>query len=564
MKFNEYQYQRPEIEKIKEDAHIILDEFSSAQSIEEQRALIDQINAIRRHTSSMAVLCSIRHTMNTEDAFYESENQYWDENNPYFEELNVQFYQAILSSPFLEELKTQLPETFFKIAEYTLRSFDPIIITDLQEENKLSTQYTKIIASAQIEFDGKIYTLPQLTPFTLSTDRTLRQRALAAKIGFLEENEQTLDEIYDKLVQVRHQIAQKLGYTNFIELGYIRMMRLDYDANMVANFRKQVLSDIVPVANKLYQRQAQRLGLDQLYHYDLKFEFNSGNATPVGDPDFIVEQGKIMYSQLSLETKEFFEHMIEHELMDLVAKKGKAGGGYCTFIADYQSPFIFSNFNGTAGDIDVLTHEAGHAFQVYRSRNIKIPECIFPTMESAEIHSMSMEFFTWPWMENFFHDQAQKYRFAHLSDAIKFIPYGVCVDHFQHEIYAKPHLSPAERKTLWRKLEKLYCPHINYQDSPMLEKGTYWFQQGHIFQVPFYYIDYTLAQICALQFFDRIQRNDESAWKDYLHLCDLGGLKSFTELLKEAHLQSPFEEGCVSSIIKTIDTWLENVDDRLL
>jgi M3 family oligoendopeptidase len=564
MKFNDYVYLRPDFASDQSNLKDLTAKLASAPSAKAQLELIDEINRLRNHISTMGILSSIRHTVDTEDSFYAAENDYWDNQRPLYEELTVEFYKVLIASPYKDELVKELPETFFKIADYALKSFDPAVIEEMQEENKLASQYGKLLASAQIEFDGKTYTLSQLTPLTLNVDRNLRKRAIDAKTGFLQEHEAEIDEIYDKLVKLRTQIAHKLGYPSFTELGYIRMQRLDYDAGMVANFRKQVLEDIVPVANKLYARQLTRLGLDKLAYFDTKFEFFDGNATPIGTPAEIVQAGIEMYHELSPETGEFIDFMTSRELLDLVAKKGKEGGGYCTFIPDYQSPFIFSNFNGTAGDVDVLTHEAGHAFQSYQSRWIQIPECAWPTLESCEIHSMSMEFIAWPWMEKFFGDAAQKYRYSHLSDAIKFLPYGVLVDHFQHEIYARPDMTPQERKATWRNLEKMYLPHQDYTGNAFLENGAFWFQQGHIFSSPFYYIDYTLAQICALQFFKRTQINDPKTWPDYLHLCQLGGTKSFVSLVKEAHLISPFENGCVKSVVNEVDAWLGAIDDTKL
>ena len=306
----------------------------------------------------------------------------------------------------------------------TLKTFSPEVISDMQEENKLYSEYTKLVASAKIPFEGEERNLSQLTPFMTSKDREMRKKANNAKYAFFAENEEKFDEIYDKLVKVRTRIAKKLGYENFVELGYARMNRSDYDAKMVANFRKQVLDYIVPVATELRERQRVRLGLDSLKYYDETLSFKSGNAKPKGDSNWILNNAKKMYSELSPETKEYFEFMTENELMDLVSKKGKAGGGYCTYISKYNAPFIFSNFNGTSGDINVLTHEAGHAFQAYMSRNFEIPEYNFATSEACEIHSMSMEFFTWPWMQLFFFDDADKYKFTHLSEALLFIPYG--------------------------------------------------------------------------------------------------------------------------------------------
>ncbi len=387
---------------------------------------------------------------------------------------------------------------------------------------------------------------------------------MEAKYGFFKEKEADLDRIYDELVKVRTKIAKKLGYKNFVELAYARMKRADYDAEMVKGFRKQVLENIVPEATALRERQRKRLGLDKLYFYDEALAFNSGNAIPKGNPEWIIENGAKMYSELSPETEEFFNFMVDNELMDLVNKKGKAGGGYCTYIADYRSPFIFSNFNGTSGDIDVLTHEAGHAFQVYSSRDYELPEYHFPTFEACEIHSMSMEFFTWPWMDLFFKEDTEKYKFNHLMSALTFIPYGVTVDEFQHEVYENPDMTPAERKAKWRKIEKKYLPHRDYDGNDYLERGGFWYQQGHIFGTPFYYIDYTLAQICSLQFWKKSRENRDAAWNDYLTLCKAGGSRSFLELVELANLISPFKDGCIHSVMGPIKEYLDSVEDSKL
>ncbi len=392
----------------------------------------------------------------------------------------------------------------------------------------------------------------------------MRKRASEAKFGFLAENEEELDRIYDELVKVRTEIAHELGYKNFVELGYNRMMRTDYNAEMVENFRGQVKDFIVPIATKLKARQQERIGVEQLKYYDEGFNYQTGNATPKGSPEWIIENGQKMYEDLSKETGEFFKYMQETNLMDLVAKKGKAGGGYCTFIQKYKAPFIFSNFNGTSGDIDVLTHEAGHAFQVYSSRNFEIPEYNWPTYEACEIHSMSMEFFTWPWMDLFFKEDTDKYKFSHLSDALLFLPYGVSVDEFQHWVYENPTASAEERKLKWREIEKKYLPHKDYDGNDYLENGGFWQRQGHIYNSPFYYIDYTLAQICAFQFWKRSRENHEEAWADYVNLCKLGGSMSFTKLVDAANLISPFKEGCVESVVGEIEAWLNTVEDKEL
>ena len=484
--------------------------------------------------------------------------------SPLYEELNSLFYKEVVNSKFKDEIEYDFGKQFVSIAEYSLKGFSSEIISDLQEENKLCSRYTKLLASAKINFEGKERNLSELGKYMLSKDREIRVKASKAYYGYFEENEKKFDDVFDKLVKIRDKIAKKLNFNNFVELGYIRMMRTDYNADMVKNFRKQVLEYIVPVASDLYKRQANRLNLDKLTYVDENFEFLSGNATPKGSPEYIIENGKKMYSELSKETGEFFDFMLENELMDLVTKKSKASGGYCTYIPDYKSPFIFSNFNQTSDDIDVLTHEAGHAFQLYMSTWIDMLEINFPTYESCEIHSMSMEFITWPWMELFFKEESDKYKFTHLSSAIKFIPYGIVVDEFQHYIYENPSMSKEERKKIWRDLEKKYLPHKNYKGCDILEKGCWWFKQGHIFKNPFYYIDYTLAQICSLQFWKKMREDKVKGWDDYINICKVGGTKSFLEIVEIGNLKSPFKDGCVESVINTIKEYLDSIDDTKL
>ena len=564
MKFSEFKYERPNYEKYKEVFIELIKNIHDSSTYKEQKKYIENINKLRNNIETMQTICSIRNSINTEDEFYDTEKNYWDEYLPFYEELNSLFYKEIVNSKFKKDLELDYGKQFISICDYSLKVFSSNIINDLQEENKLCSEYTKLLASANIDFEGKIRNLSGLSPFMLSEDRNIRIKASKAYYNFFEENEDKFDDLFDKLVKVRTDIAKKLKFNSFVEVGYIRMMRTDYNANMVSKFRKQVLDYIVPVASELYKRQENRLGIDKLTYIDENFEFLTGNATPKGSLEDIIENAKKMYGELSKETKEFFDFMLNNNLMDLVTKKGKAAGGYCTYIPNYKSPFIFSNFNKTSDDIDVLTHEAGHAFQLYMSTWIDMPEINFPTYETCEVHSMSMEFITWPWMELFFKEESDKYKFSHLSSAIKFIPYGIVVDEFQHHIYENPNMSKEDRKKVWRDLEKKYLPHKDYEDCDILERGCWWFKQGHIFKNPFYYIDYTLAQICSLQFWKRMREDFDKGWNDYINICKVGGTKSFLEVIEIGNLKSPFEDGCVKSVIGTIKKYLDSIEDTKL
>ncbi|WP_332646479.1 M3 family oligoendopeptidase [Lysinibacillus sp. 54212] len=562
--FKDYEYKRPNVEEMKQKVRELIALFKGATSVGVQSEIIEKINTFRNDFSTQANLVYIRASIDTNDSFYQAERDYLDDASPEVEEIVTEYYQALISSPFREQLEGKWGTQLFALAENQIKGFSPEVIGLMQQENKLVSEYTKLVASAQIEFDGKTLTLAQLGPYGESTDRSVRKAARETSANFYRENIEKFDSIFDELVKIRHQIATTLGYKNYAELGYVHMDRIDYNAEMVANFREQVRTFIVPLVSKLYERQAKRIGVDDFKFCDEGLSFLTGNAKPQGDADWIVANGKKMYEELSPETGEFFNYMLDHDLMDLVAKKGKEAGGYCTFIENYDSPYIFSNFNGTSGDIDVLTHEAGHAYQVYASRNIGIPEYLWPTYESCEIHSMSMEFFTWPWMELFFKDQTEKYKFDHLSGGLIFLPYGVAVDEFQHVVYENPEMTPAERRQAWKEIEAKYLPHRDYDGHAYLESGGFWQRQTHIYASPFYYIDYTLAQICAFQFWKRSREDFEGAWKDYVHLCSLGGSQAFTGLVREAGLISPFEEGCVESVIGTIESYLNSIDDTKL
>jgi M3 family oligoendopeptidase len=564
MRFEDFSYTRPNVDEVEQKFMAALERFEAAGTAGEQEKAIQEINDIRNHLSSDFNLVYIRHSIDTNDEFYKEEQDFLDEIEPLTKSWDTKFYKALVKSPFRTELEAKWGTQLFALAECELKTFDDSIIEDLQLENKLSTKYSKLVASAKIVFNGEELTLAQLDPFTESEDREVRKQASEAKFGFFQDNQEEFDEIFDQLVKVRTKMAKKLGYENFVELGYARMTRTDYNAEMVAKFRDQVKESIVPLVGKLAERQQERIGVDALKYYDEGFKFKSGNAKPKGTPEWIIENGKQMYEELSEETKEFFQFMIDKNLMDLVAKKGKEAGGYCTYIPTYKTPYIFSNFNGTSGDIDVLTHEAGHAFQVYMSREFDVPEYNWPTYEACEIHSMSMEFFTWPWMKLFFKEDTEKYKFSHLSGAISFLPYGVAVDEFQHFVYENPEATPAERSKAWREIEKKYLPGRDYEENSYLESGRFWQRQGHIYRSPFYYIDYTLAQICALQYWKLSQENTEAAWKSYLELCKQGGSKSFVDLVKFAGLRSPFEDGCVESVVGEIESYLNDVNDKAL
>ncbi len=560
-KFSEIKVGKLNLDKIKSTLLPLIEEFKNANSFEEQDKLFKKINKEVDNIQTDASIIYVRYTINTQDKKYKKLQEKLDEISPYISQIGNEFNKAMIESEFRSDFENKYGTHLFKMIETSMKCFDEKIIPELQEINKLTSEYTSLIASAQIEYNGEKYTLAQLAKFSDSLDRNVRKEVALLSSKFFEDNDKKIGDIYDKLVKLRTQMAKKLGFESFIELGYYSLGRTDYNAEMVEEYRNQIKKDLVPFSKKLFFRQAKRIKIKNPQYYDYAINFLSGNAKPNGNKEFMINQAKKMYQELSKETDFFFNFMVENELMDLEAKPGKAPGGYMTYFPKYKAPFIFSNFNGTSGDVDVLTHEFGHAFQGYMSRNIEVPDYRSPTLEACEMHSMSMEFLTYPWMNLFFGENEEKYRYSHLVDAICFIPYGATVDEFQHWVYAHPEATHEERCKIYKEIEEQYLPHKKYDDVEIYQKGRFWMKQRHIIESPFYYIDYTLAQVVAFQFFNEDNKNHEKAWKKYVKLCKLGGKYPFTELLDKAHINNPFVDGTIKKTIKPLKKYLDNIDD---
>ena len=559
-KFSQMKFKKPDLKKIEREYDEIINEFNSAESFEDQNKALKKMFKYTKHLYTNMNVAYVKYTCDTQDPQNVANQELIDEISPLIGVFADKFNKALVNAKFRPELEAKWGKHLFNMVQCQLDTFDEKVVPEMQEINKLSSEYTKLMASAQIEFRGETYNLSQMSKFTTSTDRKTRKEASIAAAKFYDDNFDKIGEIYDKLVKTRHAMAKKLGYENFVELGYKLLSRTDYNAEDVKGYREQIYTDLVPLTNKLFKEQAKRLKIRNPQSYDYNIDFLSGNATPKGDRDYLVEQASKMYAEISKETDEFFSFMKEYELLDLETRKGKAGGGYMTYFHDYKAPFIFSNFNGTSGDVDVLTHEVGHAFQGYMSSYITCPDYHMPTAEACEIHSMSMEFIAHPWMEYFFNEDADKYRYSHTVDALTFIPYGVAVDEFQHFVYENVEITHEERCAKWREIEKKYLPHIKYDHIPVLEKGGYWMRQGHIFGTPFYYIDYTLAQVVAFQFFNEARRDHTRAWNRYVKLCKMGGKHPFTELLKRSSLKNPFVAGTVKNTVKPLKKYLKEFD----
>ena len=549
MKFSEMPYTRVDLDKVKEEFSKIESDFSSARSGEEQFAVHQRYYRLSDRLTTLMTISHIRHNIDMTDSFYEQEQAYYDEIAPVLKKMSVSYHEKVRLSKFRPYLEEKIGPVAFRNMELAAGSVDEKILPLMQEENRLTTAYNKLLATAKIIWDDDVLNLSLMTPYLKNASRNVRKKAWESYTAFFTDHMEELDDIYDSLVKNRTAQAEKLGHKNYLPLGYNRMTRNCYTRSDISQFRKQVKEDLVPFTQKLHETRRRRIRVPKLAYYDEGVYFAEGNPAPVLSPQQILDKGRLMYRELSPETGEFMDFMCENELFDVLGRKTKRTGGYMTYMPDYHSPFIFANFNGTSGDVNVITHECGHAFQGYLSGKDPIREHADITMETAEVHSMSMEFFTNPWMDLFFGNRGNDYVLMHFEDSVNFIPYGTMVDELQDIVYTNPGLSPKNRREVWRDLERQYKPHLDYTGNSYLEEGGFWQKQHHIYDLPFYYIDYCLAQSCALQYKIRMDRDYREAWESYLNLCRMSAADYFTGLIPAAGLTLPFEDGCLSYLV---------------
>ena len=549
-RFKDLPYVRPDFAKVKTELAAITEKMKNAASYEEAKAAYFDFESIMSDLRDAYTIVSIRHTVDTRDKFYDDENEFLSEAFPELSPYTVAFSNALYDGKFKADFEKEFGKQLLSMIELERKSFSEKNIPLQQREAKLCNEYEKIIASAEIDFDGEKRNLYGVMKYFEDEDREVRKAAWKKYEEFFASHEKRFEEIWDELIKVRNEQGRNLGFENFIPLGYMQQGRTDYNAADVASFREQVKEELVPLCSKLYEAQAKRLNLDKVRVYDENCVFADGNATPIGNDDELVEIAREMYKDMSKETGEFIDFMIDHELLDLKNKPGKASTGYMTSILKYKAPFVFSCFNGTIGDIQVLTHELGHAFAGYEAmRNQPIADYYSESTDIAEIHSMSMEQFAYPYAEKFFGDKADKFRFQHLQEAITFVPFGVAVDEYQHIVYAHPELTPKERTAEWKKLEAKYMPWRDYDGMEFFGRGGWWYHKIHIFLYPFYYINYTLTTMGAMEFKKKMHEDKTSAWNDYMNLCKVGGSKSYLETLAYANLSDPFKSGSVKKAI---------------
>ena len=560
MKFNEMTYTRPDIDALLARCRELAAKAAAAPDGDALvRLYYEQSEAFAEYNTA-ANLANIHYTCDTRDAYWKAEQDFFDANGPAVTNASVEISRAFLANPHVDALTEKFGTTCVAGMKNAVLSMDDRTVELQQQFNALVSRYQQIYGGALVELDGKQLTIPQLGPYKEDLDPAVRRAAYEAEAGYFDAHRAELDELYGQIVQNLNAQARVMGYHDYSELSYVRMNRIGYSPEEIRKFRDQVANDVVPQLQKVMALRAKRTGIAHPAFTDLPILFRDGNPKPIPGYKARMDAARTMYHELSPETAEFIDFMQDNELFDVESRPGKMSGGYMTSLPSYKAPFIFANWNDTSGDVDVLTHECGHAFEGYvAERDPAIPadlEC--PGMESAEIHSMAMEFLTAPWHHLLFGRDTDKYALLHAEDSFVFLAYGCEVDEFQHIMYQNPDLTPDERNAEWLKLEKKYRPWIDFDNLPFYGRGAGWQRQLHIYECPFYYIDYCLSTMAALQFFLLSLTDHKEAWARYLRLVRRAGTASYTELLETAGLKVPFEEGSIKGIAQQMTDWLEN------
>lgn len=559
MKFNEMTYTRPDIDALLARCRELASKAAAAPDGDALvRLYYEQSEAFAEYNTA-ANLANIHYTCDTRDAYWKAEQDFFDANGPAVTNASVEISRAFLANPHVDALTEKFGTTCVAGMKNAVLSMDDRTVELQQQFNALVSRYQQIYGGALVELDGKQLTIPQLGPYKEDLDPAVRRAAYEAEAGYFDAHRAELDELYGQIVQNLNAQARVMGYHDYSELSYVRMNRIGYGPEEIRKFRDQVANDVVPQLQKVMALRAKRTGIAHPAFTDLPILFRDGNPKPIPGYKARMDAARTMYHELSPETAEFIDFMQDNELFDVESRPGKMSGGYMTSLPSYKAPFIFANWNDTSGDVDVLTHECGHAFEGYvAERDPAIPadlEC--PGMESAEIHSMAMEFLTAPWHHLLFGRDTDKYALLHAEDSFVFLAYGCEVDEFQHIMYQNPNLTPDERNAEWLKLEKKYRPWIDFDNLPFYGRGAGWQRQLHIYECPFYYIDYCLSTMAALQFFLLSLTDHKDAWERYLRLVRRAGTASYTELLETAGLKVPFEEGSIKGIAQQMTDWLE-------
>ena len=508
----------------------------------------------RRAYLSWANLARLRFQQDTTDEEAARVRALADRLDPIVQGHDTAMKRRLLADPDRVGLETLVGTHPVRLWQADLGTFSPTIAGRLEEEQRLASRYTATTAAARILFRGETLNLPGLAPSAESLDRAVRHDAARAQWDFFAAQGDRIDGLYAELVRLRHGMARDLGEENFLPVAYRRMRRVGFGPDEIARFRDEIVEHVVPLVGRLMERRRIDNGLDRLMAWDLRLVDPLGNPKPLGTTADLLAASQVMFDRFDPAVGSLHRVMLAGGYFDVETRPNKSPGGQSEPLPLQAIPWVFANFTGTRGDIAVHVHEMGHAFQAHASFGKSCWDAEYPSAETAEIHSMALELLTASDADLLVGpESADRFRRAQLIGFLEALPMLALGDHWQHEIYANPDLSPDDRHAVWREMERRYTPWQEWGDLAHPAKGASWHGVLHYFLLPLYFIDYALASCCALQLWTRARHDRAGAMQAYLQLCRRGGDASFEELLRDANLISPFDAGSLAAIAAEVE-----------
>lgn len=484
----------------------------------------------------------IRQTCDTEDEVHAKiYEDFITHIMPKWMTISNELNKKLAACPSHNELDQERFFVYLRSLKSQLKLFREENIPLSQQEQLLSQEYGTIIGAMTIEHDGNEYTLPQASVFLQNQDRNLRKTIYEKVSNRRFQDREKLNNLFSELLKIRHQIALNAGFENYRDYMFAEKGRFDYDVKACEQFHDAIKTEVIPLVKKIHQKRKQQLGVDSLFPYDLDVDAEN---LPALKP-FETQEELIDKSIKCLHTVDSFfadciDTMNNMNYLDLNSRKGKAPGGYNMTLPEIGVPFIFMNAAGTHRDLETMVHEAGHAVHSFLMRSLPYNFDQEISSEVAELASMSMELMTFDGLDAFYNEADKKRAIeSHLEGIITMLPWIALVDKFQHWIYTEQDWSIEKTLQYWHELHKMYFPMINWEGYDTY-RSHLWHRQLHIFEIPFYYIEYGIAQLGAIGLWKNYHMQPDKAIEDYMHALALGNTVTIPEMYRTAGVNFDF------------------------
>ena len=542
-KFSTLPYQRPDYEAAKAELGALTEQAQSAADYKALKDVIRRKNELMKRVNLQSELAFIRCYLDSSDTFYAAEMQYNAQTQA--ELSDAEFSEALLNSPFAGQMDAEFGKEFLLTQRDNMR-LNAAAHDLMAREQQLIGQYQQKKATMRIAFRGEELSEGQLEHYLDDPDRALRREAVAARDAAYAKDRTDFAQLLDELVHLRDGIAKANGFADYLAYANLQKGRRSYGTAELLAFCAEVRHEIVPLYAETCRAQAKRLGLDRLANYDASCTWPDGGAKPIGDGPALLQAAKPMYRQLSADIAELFEAMADNEYIDVTSSPNKISNmGFCTGLPILDFPYIFGNCTGSMHDTTVLTHEMGHAYQVWLCMHGQpLPEYVNMPNDAVEIPSKAMEQFTLPFAELFFDRDADKFRVDHMQYVLR-ETCAFCAA-YEYEAWLYTHVDATTEERIQRHIEiyKAYQPEVDTTESAeALAQGAGLWRDMGLFMFPAYLISYALSDVCALELCRRSEEDFAATWAEYRTLCAAGGSLDYPGLMQLAHLPVAYAAG---------------------